>query len=181
MFPTIKIADNGQLYPGQHDFKNASDSSSGMSAAIPLYHKTGTDLDDSISKVIRSLECLREEMGAMAAQHPVSTDELADMLEEARSVANGMMFTVKRYYHDKEEGLRTAREREYAALEEHKGGCFSNRIRRALVTVRYDIESKAAVMMASKDTRTRKLQDALDKVEMHRMLALLAEGASASS
>ncbi|KAM0440070.1 hypothetical protein ACHAPT_001173 [Fusarium lateritium] len=164
----------------RYHFKKADESTSDLSITIPGHHKSRRDLDDSISKVTNILEQVRNEMNIMAADGPLSTDDLGDLVEEARTLVKGALFIITRYYHDKEEGLRTSQQRKYAALaqEGRRHGCVVYHLQHALITLRYDFKARASQLLASKDSRMTKLQDALHKVEVQK-LALVAQGGTA--
>ncbi|KAM5346392.1 hypothetical protein ACJ41O_009397 [Fusarium nematophilum] len=136
------------------------------------YHGTRAELDECVDSATNRLEHLRQAMTAVAAKDPVSVDDLDDLVEAARHIVNAATFTVKRFYHDKEEGLRTAQERKYAALEEEGLGCFSRRLKRVWITLR-SIGGEGRKMASKKDNLLRKLQDALEKTEMHQFLLML--------
>ncbi|KAF4968830.1 hypothetical protein FSARC_3859 [Fusarium sarcochroum] len=173
---TIKIDREHDAHPGKHHahpFLGAGSNEIDVLFPMPAHHATRADLDKDIAKVINSLNCVRQEISAISAKELVTTDGMLALSGTARYITNAMVFNVKRYYHAKEEGLRTKREREYSALG--KPSC-SNRIKRALITARYSLEIQVAIMALGRDSRIRKLQDALDKVEMHGWIAMLTDG-----
>ncbi|UPK96418.1 hypothetical protein LCI18_007353 [Fusarium solani-melongenae] len=156
-------------------FRRANEGAVALTYTIPRRHKSRRDLDDSIVQITNLLCQVRKEMTIMAAEGPLSTDALGDLVEEARTMVKGAVFVITRFYHDREEGLRTARQREYALLRQEGLGCFFYRIHHALITIRYDFESHASQILASRDSRIAKLHDALHKVEVQK-LALVAQG-----
>lgn len=170
-----------EAHPDNHHhyhFRRANERAVDISITIPRRHKSRRDLDNSIAKVTSILEQVRQEMTVLAADGPLGTDALGDLVEEARTMVKGATFIITRFYHDREEGLRTARQREYAALRQEGRGCILHRIHHALITIRYDFEAKASQILASRDSRMAKLQDALHKVEVQK-LALVAQGGTA--
>ncbi|KAJ4326143.1 hypothetical protein N0V84_003193 [Fusarium piperis] len=159
-------------------FRRANERAVEISITIPSRHKSRRDLDKSITKITSILEQVRQEMTIMAAEGPLSTDALGDLVEEARTMVKSATFIITRFYHDREEGLRTARQREYAALRQQGYGCILHRIHHALITIRYDFEAKTSQIVASRDSRMARLQDALHKVQVQK-LALVAQGGTA--
>ncbi|KAF5024216.1 hypothetical protein F66182_3730 [Fusarium sp. NRRL 66182] len=174
MAPTIMFAQEHEKHSGgkptQALFTNQF---SEALVTIPAYHATRADLDKSIDKVVLGLASVRQEMIAMATKDLINEDQLTTVLDKARSLILSTTFVVNRFYHDKEEGLRTSREREYAALGE--SNCTS-RIKRALITARHNLEVKVALMERSKNSRINKLDEALEKIEKDTLLSLVNDG-----
>ncbi|KAL2690039.1 hypothetical protein Neosp_004107 [[Neocosmospora] mangrovei] len=159
----------------QFFFRRANERAVALTYTIPGRHRSRRDLDDSIMKIVALLAQVRKEMTILASEGPLGTDALGDLVEEARLMVHGAVFVVNRFYHDREEGSRTARQREYALLRQQGYGCIVYRVRHALITVRYDFDAHYQQFIASRDSRISKLHDALHKVEVQK-LALIAQG-----
>ncbi|EEU47233.1 uncharacterized protein NECHADRAFT_77476 [Fusarium vanettenii 77-13-4] len=159
----------------QFFFRRANEGAVVLTYTIPRRHKSRRDLDDSIMKIITLLAQVRKEMTILASEGPLGTDALGDLVEEARLMVHGAVFVINRFYHDREEGLRTARQREYALLRQQGYGCILYRVHHALITIRRDFQFHYQQFIASRDSRISKLHDALHKVEVQK-LALIAQG-----
>ncbi|RSL45697.1 hypothetical protein CEP54_014174 [Fusarium duplospermum] len=156
-------------------FRRANEGAVDLTFTIPRRHKSRRDLDDSIEKITNVLGQVRKEMTTLAAEGPLGTDALGDLVQEAREMVQGAVFIVTRFYHDREEGLRTARQREYALLRQQRRGCILHRVHHAIITIRYEFAAHASQLLASRDSRVAKLLDALHKVEIQK-LELVAQG-----
>ncbi|RTE83125.1 hypothetical protein BHE90_002378 [Fusarium euwallaceae] len=156
-------------------FRRANERAVDLTFTIPRRHKSRRDLDDSIVQIINLLGQVRKEMIVLAAEGPLGTDALGDLVQEAREMVQGAVFVVTRFYHDREEGLRTARQREYAALRQQRRGCVAHYLYHTIITIRYEFAAHASQLLASRDSRVAKLLDALHKVEVQK-LELVAQG-----
>ncbi|KAM0556974.1 hypothetical protein ACHAPJ_005653 [Fusarium lateritium] len=176
---TISIDREHDAHPGEHhahpSFVKESDGTK-VSFPQPKCHATLAELDKDIDSVLESLNSVRQEISAISAKELDTTDEMPALFETARYMTNNMVFKVKRYYDAKEEGLRTKRQREYKALNDLDESSCTKRIKRALIAARHSLEIRVAIMGLARDSRIQKLQDALDKVEMHGFIAMLTDG-----
>lgn len=147
----------------------------------PTYdHDSIAHIDTYITRTLVELQSIRDAMCLMAHTH-LDTSTLSILADRARSIARCAVFQVKRYYHIREEGTRLLREREYSALESQQHNLVSLAMKKFLIAARYDLETKMAAMVTSKNRRLDKIQDALNEVEMMRMLVSLSDESSIAS
>ena len=60
------------------------------------------------------------------------------------------------------------------ALEAQERGLVPHAVKRFLIATRYDVEAKVAAMVASRDRSVGRVQDALNEVELMRLMVLLS-------
>jgi hypothetical protein len=143
--------------------------------AVPTNYASRTAMDVHIKQVVGKIKEVRENFSVMAAKGLIDSDHVDAVIHVTEAVVDGMVLNVKRHYHQREEGLRTRREREYAAIR--RTGC-SNRIKRAFVTMSYSIDTHAVIMKIEENKRTRILVDAFKKLRLHSHIAALTNGGS---
>ncbi|KAF9774347.1 hypothetical protein IL306_007648 [Fusarium sp. DS 682] len=80
---------------------------------------------------------------------------------EMRMLINSLQFILKRYYFNREEGLRVLQQREYTAIE-HAG--LSYPFKYAGITLRYSMEARSKWFAFKVSRRSQKLEDALEKL-----------------
>lgn len=146
----------------------------------PLSQPQTTPQDDSVAHIDRyitrtlvELQSIRDTISLMANTH-LDMTTIAILSDRARNISRCAIFQIKRYYHIREEGTRLSREREYTALESQEHNLVSLAMKKFLIAARYDLETKMAAMVTSKNKRLDKIQDALNEVEMMRILVLLS-------
>jgi hypothetical protein len=142
---------------------------------IPTNYASRAAMDVHIKQVVDKIKEVREEFSVMAAKGLIDSDYVDTVLHTAEVVVDNMILNIKRHYHQREEGLRTRREREYAAIR--RTGCF-NRIKRAFVTMTYSIDTHALIMKMEENKRTGILLDAFKKLRLHSHIATLTDGGS---
>ncbi|KAK7424546.1 hypothetical protein QQZ08_008556 [Neonectria magnoliae] len=133
-------------------------------------------MDADVKSVIKCLRRTRDTMTEMSRQHPINTTELADLVFEARKMSRNMTFIVRRHFDAKEEGMRVQRERELSALNAQGHGLIKYYTKRVTLAMKNFAESRLAMNTNRYDKRIQLLEDAMHKVDMHRMLVVLAEG-----
>ncbi|KAH7235666.1 hypothetical protein BKA59DRAFT_559041 [Fusarium tricinctum] len=143
--------------------------------AIPTNYASRAVMDDYIQQVVDKMKEVREEFSVMAAKGLIDSDYVASVLHAVQAVVDAMILNIKRHYHQREEGLRTRREREYAAIS--RTGCF-NRIKRTFVTISYSMDIHALIMKMEEEKRTNILLDAFKKLRLHSQIATLTDGGS---
>lgn len=127
-------------------------------------------LDAKIKTAIKGLRQTRDAMDEMP--YPLATSELSDLVCQARKITRNMSFIVRRHFDAKEEGIRLRCAREVSALGKQEGlvKYFTKQISMACEKSRLNANT------SQRDKRLQLLDDAMAKVDMHRMLALLSEG-----
>ncbi|KAH6981768.1 hypothetical protein BKA56DRAFT_615880 [Ilyonectria sp. MPI-CAGE-AT-0026] len=131
-------------------------------------------MDDQLdAKMENAIKALRQTRSAMDEMpYPLSTSELSDLVCQARKITRKMSFVVRRHFDAREEGIRFRCEREVLALGKQEGlvKYFTKQVSTACE------KSRLTANTSQRDKRLQLLEDAMAKVDMHRMLALLAEG-----
>ncbi|KAF4997804.1 hypothetical protein FGRMN_3598 [Fusarium graminum] len=140
---------------------------------IPTNYTSQDAMDQDITRVVDGIKSVREDFTSMAAKGFVDGEYVATALSAAELVVDGMVHHVQRHYDQRQEGLRTCREREYAKIG--KTG-YRNLLKRAFATVSNAIDTKAAVMKKERNKRMDILHDALEKLHMHSHLMHLTDG-----
>ncbi|KAM0244279.1 hypothetical protein ACHAP5_006395 [Fusarium lateritium] len=143
--------------------------------AIPTNWASRAIMDTYIKQVVDKIKEAREDFSVMAAKELVDSDYTDTVLHTVEVAVNGMVLNIKRHYHQREEGLRTRREREYAEIS--RTGSL-NRIKRGFVTMSYSLDIHAIMMKNAKNKRTRILYDAFKKLRVHCQIATLTGGGS---
>ncbi|KAH6957086.1 hypothetical protein HG530_002630 [Fusarium avenaceum] len=142
---------------------------------IPTIYASRAVMDVYIEKVVDKMKEVREEFSVTAAKGLTDSDHVCTVIQAAQVVVDAMVLSVRRHYHQREEGLRTRREREYAAIS--RAGCFS-RIKRTFVTISYSMDIHALIMKMEEEKRTTILLDAFKKLRLHSQIATLTDGGS---
>ncbi|KAF7552796.1 hypothetical protein G7Z17_g4070 [Cylindrodendrum hubeiense] len=131
-------------------------------------HFTDCHLDAKIKSVINRLRRTRNTMTEMT--YPIDTCGLADLVFEAKETTRHMSFLIRRHFDSREEGIRI---RHQEGLS--RGGKLHG------ITKFFGMQSSRnksllAINVAQRDKRLRLLEDAMAKVDKHRILVSLSEG-----
>ncbi|KAH7157384.1 hypothetical protein B0J13DRAFT_603151 [Dactylonectria estremocensis] len=153
---------------GIYSFINSSDETLTNKHDYSGYPNIDEQLDKKLVGVIKQLRSTRSKMSVLT--YPISTSELSDMVFEAREIYRKMHFEVRRHFESKEEGIRLHRDREVTALGK-KQGLLKYLTKNMLVGCE---KARLARNTHKHDKRLQLLEDAMNKVDMHRIIVVLA-------
>ncbi|KAF7552447.1 hypothetical protein G7Z17_g4321 [Cylindrodendrum hubeiense] len=163
---------NPILYKSMYKFTN----SSSEAVSANQYPSMDEQLDADIESILKCLHRTRDSMTNISYHRPIDTNELAELVFQARVISRNMKAIVNRHFDAKEEGIQLQRERELTALEQQKRGRINYFAKRVSISIKYSTESHLAMNGNRRDKRLQLLEDSMEKVDKHRLFILLAEG-----
>ncbi|KAF5988620.1 hypothetical protein FCOIX_378 [Fusarium coicis] len=136
---------------------------------IPTRYNSRNDLERDVQKVIAKIKESRERFGEMGRNKTLSNRQVRTTLEIASQIVDSMNIIIKRYYFEREEGLKIKKQREHAAITDVG---MSRLFKHAEIALRYhlDFQEKWSTFMTARSSR--KMQDALDKLRRYSFEAL---------
>lgn len=161
------------------EFVYTFDDSSSDEEFVKQYPTMDEQMDADIESVIKCLRRTRDAMTTISYECPLDTTELADLVHQARKLTRNMTTIVRRQCHANEEGMHCQREREMTTLNQENYGFIKHFTKRVSISFKYCGESRRAKNGSRCDKRLQLLEDAMEKVEKHRLLILLEEGNTA--
>ncbi|KAH7019457.1 hypothetical protein EDB80DRAFT_676450 [Ilyonectria destructans] len=157
------------------EFIYTFDDSSSDEEFVKQYPTMDQQIDADIESVIKCLRQTRDAMTTISYESPLDTTELADLVHQARKLTRNMTTIVRRQCHANEEGMHCQREREMTALNQENYGFIKHFTKRVSISFKYCAESRRVKNESRCDKRLQLLEDAMEKVEKHRLLILLEE------
>ncbi|KAF9771694.1 hypothetical protein IL306_010666 [Fusarium sp. DS 682] len=140
---------------------------------IPTKFRTKQDLEEAIVQAVAKIKQTREKFVEMGDQKILYHSIVSDSISTAEKLSASLQFILKRYYFNREEGLRVSQQREYAAVED---AGMSRPFKKAAITIRYRMEVRSKCFAYKVSRRCQKLEDAVEKLRRYSQEALHVSG-----
>ncbi|PNP75219.1 hypothetical protein FNYG_11362 [Fusarium nygamai] len=136
---------------------------------IPTRYNSRVDMERDVREVVAKIKESRERFGEMGRNKTLSNRQVRTTLEIANQIVDSMNIVVKRYYFERQEGLKVKKQREYAAI---KDAGMSKPFKHAAIALKYhlDLQEKWFIFKVARSGR--ELEDALDKLRRYSAEAL---------
>ncbi|KAF5648324.1 hypothetical protein F52700_1016 [Fusarium sp. NRRL 52700] len=136
---------------------------------IPTKYNSKIEMERDVKEVIAKLKESRERFGEMGRDKTLSHGQVRSTILIATYIVDSMNVIVKRYYFEREEGLRVKRQREYAAI---KDVGMSKAFKHAAIALRYKLDLREKWFAFKVAQRGREMEDGLDKLKRYSAEAL---------
>ncbi|KAF5719721.1 hypothetical protein FMUND_4497 [Fusarium mundagurra] len=136
---------------------------------IPTRYNSRIEMERDVKKVIAKIKESRERFGEMGRNKTLSNRQVRSTLDIANQIVESMNVIIKRYYLDREEGLKVKRQREYAAIQ---NSGMSKPFKHAAIALKYHLDLQEKWFTFKVAQSGRELEDALEKLRRYSTEAL---------
>ncbi|KAF5571899.1 hypothetical protein FPHYL_42 [Fusarium phyllophilum] len=140
-----------------------------QAVTIPTRYNDRIELERDVEEIVTKMKESRERFVEMGRDKTLSHGQVQSTLDIANQIVESMNVIVKRYYLDREEGLRVKRQREYVAIRD---AGISKPLKHAAIALKYHLDLQEKWFTFKVARRGRKMQDALDKLSRYSFEAL---------
>ncbi|KAF4418438.1 hypothetical protein FACUT_11833 [Fusarium acutatum] len=136
---------------------------------IPTRYNSRIHLERDVDQIVTKMKESRERFGEMGRDKTLSHGQVRSTLAVAAYIVESMNVIVKRYYLDREEGLRVKKQREYAAIQD---AGMSKPFKHVTIALKYNLDLQEKWFAFKVARRGRQMEDGLDKLKRYSVEAL---------
>jgi hypothetical protein len=136
---------------------------------VPTKYNSRAKMERDVDEIVAKMKESRERFGVMGRDKILNHGHVRSTISTATNLVDSMQIIVKRYYFDREEGLRIKQQREYAAIED---AGMSKPFKHAAIAIRYNMDLREKWFAFKMSQRGRQLEDGLEKLKRYSAEAL---------
>ncbi|KAF5668234.1 hypothetical protein FCIRC_9699 [Fusarium circinatum] len=136
---------------------------------IPTRYNSRIQMEKDINEIVEKMKKSRERFLEMGREKTLSHSQVRSTLLVANYIVESMNVIVKRYYLDREEGLRVREQREHAAVRDTG---MAKLYKHIAITLKYNMDLREKWFAFKVAQRNRQMYDGLDKLKRYSVEAL---------
>ncbi|KAF4500549.1 hypothetical protein FAGAP_3243 [Fusarium agapanthi] len=136
---------------------------------IPTKYNSRIHMERDVDEIVAKMKESRERFSEMGRDKTLSHSQVQSTLLVANYIVESMSVIVKRYYIDREEGLRVRKQREHAAIRD---AGMAKLFKHVTITIKYNMDLREKWFAFKVAQRNRQMYDGLDKLKRYSVEAL---------
>ncbi|EXK98345.1 hypothetical protein FOQG_01281 [Fusarium oxysporum f. sp. raphani 54005] len=136
---------------------------------VPTKYNSRIRMERDVEEIVAKMKESRERFGVMGRDRILNHGQVRSTIATATYIVESMNVIVKRYYFDREEGLRVKKQREYAAIQD---AGISKPFKHAAIALRYNMDLREKWFAFKVAQRGRQMEDGLEKLKRYSAEAL---------
>ncbi|KAF5988054.1 hypothetical protein FBULB1_1695 [Fusarium bulbicola] len=154
---------------GTHDYLRFDLEHPEQAVTIPTKYNNRIYMESDVNKIVAKMKESRERFMEMGREKTLSHSQVQSTLLVANLIVESMSVIVKRYYLDREEGLKVREQREHAAVRDTGMAKFYKHV---AITLKYNMDLREKWFAFKVAQRNRQMYDGLDKLKRYSVEAL---------